>query len=607
MILQELVHLYETLSVDAPEKIPKQGWCQAGVSYALGLNERGELEEILPLRDGTGDKQFFFVPEMEGRSSTQILPYFLCDKSEYLLGIDAGEKRKSQDNREKQKDQKRQEYARQCFQAAKEKHLEILFDVHSSLAEAVRNFFLSWKPENAKEHPVLRDKWNEITAGYLIFAMGGSYAQEDEEIKRAWEVYNSRETSDEEGICLVTGQKAKIRKKHHEIKGVWGAQSSGAKLVSFNERSFESYGKEQSYNAPVGTYAVFAYKTALNYLLSQKKYVYHIGDTTVVYWSENGADAYQEAYSFSLEPIEDNQEIVKGIFDNLARGEAIAIRDIKLNPEQKFYILGLAPSAGRLSVRFFYENSFGHFLTNLRKHYDRMNVVRPQCDKKEYLGIWKVLQETVKKSKNKKKESDTEIGAMQEVPDQKTQKKEAVPGLEAEMMQAILSGGRYPDNLYSSVLMRIRAEQGNVTRGRAAIIKAFLLKNSILRNEKEECFVGLNEECNDAAYVLGREFAVLEKIQKEANPDIKATIKDRRYNSASTTPAVTFPALFRLKNSHIRKIEKEEHRIYFEKLLADLQGRLSEYPTRLSLGEQGLFHLGYYHQMQKFFEKKEEV
>lgn len=212
-----------------------------------------------------------------------------------------------------------------------------------------------------------------------------------------------------------------------------------------------------------------------------------------------------------------------------------------------------------------------------------MDVVKPQWDSREYLGVNSMLQETVNQnSKDKKPKAN----------------------MAAATLQAVLAGGRYPESLYGSVLLRIRCEQGRITRGRAAVIKAYLLKNKTIIKEGD--FVGLNENTNEKAYVLGRTFAVLEAIQEDANPGINTTIKDRYYNSASTTPASVFPILIRLKNSHIRKLEKQKEamKVYYEKILTDLFGRIENFPIRLSLEEQGNFALGYYHQVQKRFEKK---
>lgn len=227
-----------------------------------------------------------------------------------------------------------------------------------------------------------------------------------------------------------------------------------------------------------------------------------------------------------------------------------------------------------------------------------MEIVKTAVDGIQYLGIWRMLQETVNKKSRDKKPSANMAGAV---------------------YRAVVSGSRYPDSVYQAVMGRIRADQDNkdlhiykVTRGRTAIIKAYLLRNK--RLEEGEVTVALNENSTNIAYTLGRIFAVLEKIQKDANPEINATIKDRYFNSASATPATIFPILFKLKNSHIKKISSKGKEIYYETMLGELQDKIvvedgsviNAYPRRLSLEEQGLFVLGYYHQTQKLYEKKEK-
>lgn len=581
MILQALTQHYETLVNQG--KVSKQGWCRAKVSYALNIARDGSLSRITSLkpeesiREKTVWAQLIEVPEMVTRSSG-ISANFLCDNSKYLLGIDAnGTDKRTQ----------------KCFESARKKHLHVLDSVNHEAAKAIINFFEKWEPEKAKEHPDIARKWDDITAGAnLIFYVGEEYAQDIQEIRRAWE--QSLEVEKDgaiEGICLVTGKKTEISRIHNLIRGVQGAQSSGAALVSFNAPSFESYGKEQSYNAPVGKYAAFAYTTALNYLLSQRNHVVTLGDITIVFWAAEGEEIYQKIFLNLLESEEDSQEIIKRIFTNLKTGQAVDIEGGLLNLNEQFYILGLAPNAARLSVRFFYQDSFKNILSNLQMHYKRMEIVRPAWDNWEYLDVWHILMETVnQKSKDKKPHSN----------------------MAASVLEAILSNKRYPESLYSNTLIRIRAEQGKITRGRAAIVKAHLIRNYENHWIKEETFVGLNEACDNAAYILGREFAVLEAIQEEANPGINATIKDRYFNSACATPASVFPILLKLKNSHIRKIENKI-KVYFEKMLTELQGKIAvvegqmtAYPRRLSLEEQGMFILGYYHQNQKRFEKKEK-
>ncbi|MED9904641.1 MAG: type I-C CRISPR-associated protein Cas8c/Csd1 [Lachnospiraceae bacterium] len=587
MILQALTAYYETLAKKG--KITKPGWSIAKVSFALDISDEGKLLRVLPLKqeEERGKKKVLVaqklkVPEAVSRSSG-ILANFLCDNSGYLLGID---------------NKGKPERAKECFEAAGKKHHEVLDGVESAAAKAVLCFFDTWKPEEASDNPVLSENLEEIMSGAnLIFFADGRYAHEDEQVASAWEASYQNKAGDETGICLVTGQRTEIARTHGTIKGVQGAQSSGAALVSFNAPAFESYEKEQSYNAPVGTYAAYAYTTALNYLLADKEHTTTIGDTAVVYWSEDAEEAYQNAYAQIFAPSVDNQELVDGVFKNLAAGRAVVTEDVLegLDMNQRFYILGIAPNAARLAVRFFYQDSFGSILRHIKEHYDRMEIVRPAADKLSYLGLWRMLQETA---------------------NQKSKDKKPAPNMAGAVYRAMISGDRYPASLYQAVLTRIRADQDDsdrhmykITRGRAAIIKAYLLRNG--RKEKEEITMALNEDSNDTAYVLGREFAVLEAIQQDANPGINSTIKDRYFNAACATPAVIFPVLFKLKNSHIRKISVTGIKINYEKQLGELQDKLSAKgeqacPKRLSLEEQGMFILGYYHQTQKRFEKKEK-
>lgn len=592
MILQSLVSYYEVLAEQG--KVTKPGWSVANVSGRLVLSEQGELIGFVPLKkeEERGKKiieipQSCRVPEQKSRASG-ISPNFLCDNSTYLLGIDEkGKPERSVD----------------CFREASKIHHKILDNVHSPAAEAVKSFFDNWNPERAMDNKVVSENREAILAApNLFFSVNGKAAHEDGAIISAWEEYYKKARDEVQGICLVTGKSAPIARTHGLIKGLQGSQSSGASLIGFNAPSFCSYGKEQSYNAPVSEYAVYAYTTALNYLLKTQGCKTTLGDITIVYWSEDGDEGYQNAFTETIESKADNQEIVKGVFENLAKGWGVNTHNVmkELSPEQPFYILAVSPNAARIAVRFFYADSFGNILRHLQEHYRRLEVVRPLTDTIEYLGVWRLMQETVnKKTKDKKPENN----------------------LASAVMKAILSGGRYPEGLFQTVLRRIRAEQDDtdakiykITRGRVAIIKAYLIRNTNM-NVEEELTVGLNEGCKNTAYVLGRMFSVLEAIQEEANPGINATIKDRYFNSACATPASVFPIILKLKNSHMKKIEAKSigSKIYYEKQLGELQNNFEvgdsqkiAYPKRLSLEEQGMFILGYYHQTQKRFEKRDK-
>ena len=575
MILQNLAEYYENLVLQ--EKVSKSGWCQAKVSHAIELNEDGTIKAIISKRkeEERGKKKIWVpvllnVPEMVTRSSG-VSSNFLCDNAKYFLGIDG-------DGIQKR--------TIECFESAKERHLMLLEEANGKMARAICLFFKNWKPECADENLSVKEHWDELNeGGNLIFCMKAIYAQDEKEIQDIWEEYLKKQKQGKQGICLVTGQRAEIARIHRGIKGVPGAQSSGAALVSFNAPAFESYGKEQSYNAMVGKYAEFAYTTALNYLLNQSEYKFALGDSMIVFWAESGQEEYQDSFLSWLNPKVDNQEEMNKVFGNLKKGVWVDLEDIQLDSEQRFYILCLAPNAARLSVRFYYQNSFGNIIKNIAKHYQRMEIVRPSWEDMRYLGIKQMLNETV---------------------NQKSKDKTPIPNMASMVLSAILSDTKYPASLYTDTLIRIRAEQGKVTCGRAAIIKAFLIQNYKWKEGDE--YMGLNEGCAESAYVLGRLFAVLETIQKDANSGINTTIRDRYFNSACATPASVFPTLIKLKNSHIKKLERESGgtKIYYEKMLTELMGKIEKFPRRLSLEEQGKFMLGYYHQVQKKYEKKEE-
>ena len=580
MILQALAKHYENLAAEG--KVSKEGWCEAKVSYAIELMPDGKVKGFISLKteEERGKKKVWvsttrMVPQMVTRSSG-VSSNFLCDNSKYMLGFD------------KDGSSKR---VLECFQAAKEKHLELLEQAEGEMAASIKAFFETWNPEKEEEKLKESEIWEALTdGGNLIFYMNGCEAQEDEEIKELWnEKQNScdGEEGGNTGICLVTGKKAEISRIHRTIKGVPGAQSSGAALGSFNAPAFESYGKEQSYNAPVGKYAEFAYTTALNYLLSQRNYTFQLGDTMVVYWAENGQKAYQDVFSFALVPTVDNRETIREIFDCIKKEQPIKVDDIEMDSEQRFYILGLAPNAARLSVRFFYQDSFGKILEHISEHYERMKIVQPSWETREYMSIRDMLMETV---------------------NQNSRDKSPIPNMAAMVMQAVLSGGRYPASLYTDTLIRIRADQGErkLSWGRTAILKAYLIRNT---NWKEGVnYMGLNKENSEQPYLLGRLFAVLEFIQKDTNPGIKATIRDRYFNSACATPASVFPILIKLMNSHIKKLERDNlgAKISYENQLTEIMGKLDEFPRRLTLEEQGKFDLGYYHQVQDKYTKRED-
>lgn len=574
MILQALTRYYEDLLTRG--EIAAPGWSPAKISFALCLDENGAVIQVIPtMQEVVAGKKTVQRPQeivlpAAVKRTAGVASNFLWDNSAYLLGID----QKGKPAR-----------SRECFQAAAQLHHAILDGVESPAARAILAFFDTWDPSMAAEHPALRASFDEITrSANLAFRVDSVYPQDDPAIRAAWQMH--RDGGDPNAVrlqCLVTGREDEIPATHPAIKGVRDAQSSGAALVSFNAPAFCSYGREQNYNAPVGKHAAFAYTAALNHLLADKSRVQTIGDTTVVCWAEGAEPVYQDyAQAFLF-----GGETPKGLSDNDLRAALKRLADGKpcddlgVDPNRPFYILGLAPNAARLSVRFFLRDTFGRLMRNVNAHYERLRIVGSRY---EMLPLWAMLRETVNLN---------------------SRDKSPAPAMAGATARTVFSGGPYPAALLEGVMLRIRAER-NVTWGRAAILKAYYLNNPHTDCPKEVLTVSLNEASTNPAYTLGRLFSVYEAVQQAANPGINATIKDKYFSSAAAMPASIFPVLNNLYQKHLRKLSTAQ-RVYYDKQVGALKNVLSEeLPTRLTLAQQGAFDLGYYHQTQKRYTKKEE-
>lgn len=576
MILQALTSLYEAL---APKgEVPKEGWSREKISFALGIDENGDLLRITPLfKPGDMPKekkkeepQKMMVPIKVGNKS----PKFLWGNSGFILGA---------------ANDKTPEKAKECFERNRQFHHQLLDKVDSPAAKAILNFFDGWEPEKTTENELVAQYASELLgSANMVFRFNGKFVHEIPELSAAWQThYGAAQTEKEQ--CLITGMLDAIPETHPLIKGIQGAQSSGAALVSFNESAFCSYKKKQNQNAPVGKYAAFAYTTALNHLLEDRKNVHRIGDASVVCWAEN-ADKQYEDFAADLffgdgdgdQSDEQWLSALQASVELLAKG--LPCRELDLDPERKFYILGISPNAARLAVRFFYCDSFGNIVKNIKAHYDRLEIVRPSYDKFPILPLWKLLSATVNPNAKDKTPNAAMAGAV---------------------ARAVFSGGRYPASLLECTFLRIKAER-SITRERAAIIKAYYLRNPNEKCPKEVLTVSLNENSKNIPYTLGRLFSVYEEIQQAANPGINTTIKDRYFGSAAAMPATVFPILSNLAQKHLRKLS-DAQRVYLDKKVMTLKSVLGEqYPAHMSLPEQGSFDLGYYHQTQARYTKKED-
>jgi CRISPR-associated protein Csd1 len=380
------------------------------------------------------------------------------------------------------------------------------------------------------------------------------------------------------------------------------AQPSGASLVSFNEDAFASYGRTQSFNAPVGEDAAFGYATALNYLLRNEKHRIGIGGTTTAFWAERSTNGLEEdllgALFNPVLDVESSEEettasprivrdpqtvkLLHDIFLRIKEGVSVKGNLAGINENTNFFVLGLAPNASRLAVRFWHMDQFGAFVERVAQHYRDILIMKRFDRDPDLIPIWMILKETAPLGDSKR----------------------VAPLLGGVLMRSILTGAPYPMSLYSSIIARIRADH-EINYVRSAVIKAFLVRKQRFypNGGKEELTVGLNTENRNAGYMLGRLFALLEKAQEDANPGINATIRDRYFGSASASPGSVFPILLRLVQHHISKAEWGWRT---DRQIGAVMSDIDQFPAHLSLDDQGQFALGYYQQRQALYSKTEK-
>jgi CRISPR-associated protein Csd1 len=436
-----------------------------------------------------------------------------------------------------------------------------------------------------------QDSWDEIvkTNPNLSFRFRGCNALvcRHPDVVAKLASNQDAEDGDRIGTCLITGQPARIKTLHTSVKGVYGAQTTGANIVSFNLDAFRSYGKSQGQNAPVGSESEFAYTTALNTLLRREsKQKLRVGDATTVFWSKEHTSFEADFACFFEEPPKTSPDSgtqkIKALFDSLHSGAYV-----ESDADIPFYILGLSPNASRISIRFWQEGTISDIAVRIKRYFEDFAIIKPPHEPK-YYSVWRILVNTATQDKS------------ENIP----------PNVAGAFMQSILTGAPYPATLLQAVLRRIKSDpEQRVKPVRAALIKAYLNRYYEFYPSQHYKEVGmeLDSQQPSIGYQLGRLFAVLEKIQEEANPGLNATIRERYYGAACATPVTVFANLLRLKNHHLAKMENKGRVVNLERLLGEIISNITSFPAHLNLHEQGHFAIGYYHQRQAFFTKKEKT
>lgn len=583
MILQELARYYQRVAESGDGAIAPEGWINRPVDYFIVLAPGGSCISIATNWWMEGKKRIArgeLVPAI-GKQALKHTnsgkdPNLLWDNAAFTLGLgNKGALKASSFDAEIEK----------WFDGLEDPALSDLklflqaMRVEGAAKSLIERFGLV--DEFEQRDPILAFQWQPD---------GPTPIHHRASIRAEYERKRALEDDGVKGNCLMTGAiSVPIAINETVIKPVWGAQVSGANIVSFNYRSFESYGKREKggENAPISKQASFAYTTALNHLLASKQRI-QVGDASTVFWSEKHTDLEDSFADLLGEPSKDDDparhtKVIEAFLNSPISG-------VHTEDERgiKFFVLGLAaPAKARLSIRFWQVGTVAEMSARIRQYFDDLEIVRH-----ETLSRFLPLQSN-RKNSFALLNSLVLDGDPSRIP----------PNLAGEFMRAILAGLPYPQTLLQAAVRRIRAEQ-EVTYPRAALIKACLNRQARYSpSQEKEIAVSLDENNINTAYRLGRLFAVLERIQEEANPGIRATIRNTYWGAASGTPGKVFPLLLNLATKHISKIRREKpgRAANLEKLVGCIIDALQPdlpFPTTLCLNDQGRFVVGFYHQKQ---------
>lgn len=614
MILTALYNYYNRLaSATNPETglriVPDYGYSMERISYILVINKEGELLDIQ--NNFVDGKEFIgkylVVPwsfKRSGKFTEKTFnegkkqnAFFLWDKSAYCLGVES-------------KDNKTLKISQIKFEAYKKFHIDLLSESKDEGLQAVYSFIKQWSPDKFNSPPFKI----EMANANFVYKLDGrnEYIHEHEDAKRIW--LNSIKPGEDvpKGNCLITGKFQPIKMIHPSIKGgyltKYGGLTPGCSLVTFDKPSFRSYGKEKGENAPISEHAAFAYWTALGYLLRRdNNQCVSIGDTSTVFWAvsdDNKASLLAESlfgYLMNMQP-DDSQllEQLKPFMKKISNGQPLDTMNPDIPEETKFFVLGIAPNKARLSIRYWLDTNFGDLTNNFVKHYQDLSIVPSAWTKPP--TVWHLLSQIVplkqKSNSGKGKNTIYQPRNKEDTPDQ----------LAGELVRAILTGQRYPNSLLARLILRIRSD-GCITPLRIAMIKSVLNRNFRFDHSKEAIPMSLNKEEINIGYRLGRLFAVLELAQNASLGDLNASIKDRFFAGASSSPRSTFPILVRNYQHHISGLRKDKKAkwvknpknmaVWLENETGQIMSgfsSLNPFPVTLSLSDQGKFLVGYYHQ-----------
>lgn len=589
MLIKALNDYYDILAKN--NKVCQNGFSKQKISHMIMLRPDGTISSIVDTREES-------EPDSKGKTKRLPVDMLLPKRTEksgidgniiehrplYIFGLNCDKKSGTysvEDATDK---------AKKSHQAFVSVNMEYTEGMNSDIVSAYRNFMQTWKPEEETENEHLIKLSKEYSTAYFCFALDGHpeiklHDTNGEIYIKVAENAEKPALTEHTGICAVTGEKGKIARLHNKIKGIMGAKASGASIVCYNSSAEESYGKTQSYNSSITEKTMNRYTEALNTLLSDRNHRTYLDDLTVLFWAMSPddleeTDLFSAVFGFDngkADRIETDM-ILRSAVNEISLGREPDLSELNIDGNVEFYIVGLSPNAARISQKFIYRDKFGNIFRNAALHQSDMLIE----GSKGNIPMWRLFRELKSpKSANAK----------------------TPPPLAASLFSSILSGGKYPVSLLEKAVCRVKTDK-SVNYVRAGIIKAYL--NRYIRHYKneEEIKMALDKENTNQAYLCGRLFAVLERIQQNASGGgLNRTIKDSYFSSACAKPSAVFPKLLKLAQYHLNK---DEYAKKNNMLIGEITDKLcEEFPQTLPLNEQGRFIIGYYQQYQDFYKKNE--
>lgn len=594
MLIKALCDYYDILA--GAGKVLPEGYSNVKIHSVVSLSSQGKIDNIIDWQRDEYIEQKGGKTKIKKVSRDETLPKrteksgldanIIEHRPLYLFGLNYANGEFDTENSTNK--------AKKSHGLCVKKNLEFLDDIDSPVVNAYRNFLKSWKPEEEKENQYLLGMGKAFTAPGFAFCLSGEpdkLLHDDPMFKEKWEKWYGEKAESEEGIisqCAVTGKRETIARIHSKIKGVPGGLTSGSVLINFNNPSENSYGNEQSYNSNISQEAMTKYTEALNYLLSGRKHKLLIDDVTIVFWAMSSSEKHEDTFLAMLNGESDkmNETETEDMLRKILYGSEYAdVRSIQLesiediDEDVVFYMVGIKPNSSRLSIKFIDRKKYSDILWNIAEFQSEAQV----SDEFKILPFYRIKRELVSPKSTKEKVN---------------------PELISRIFEAIIYGRKYPLAMLETLVRRVKTDKDiSINRVRAGLIKSYINR----MKQKEELKMSLDKENKNKAYLCGRLFAVLERIQEvQVDGSLNSTIKDKYFASAASKPAIVFPKLIMLSQNHLKRIKakKESWYIFYDKNIGEIIDKMDDrFPDTLLLADQGEFIIGYYQQRQDLFTK----